>query len=137
MTKSAGNCRFGYNYWRNSWWKTSFFVQRIGDCFWKDRCKNIYQILSSIQWDYELQPLMGVGGNLRNGCFLVLNYNVWTRVCSLGILYLNETFHLWVLSFAPKKSLHLWISMGTQILSETFFKIRFVKRPKTRLGSAF
>ena len=27
LTKSAGNCRFGHIYWRNPWWKTSFFVQ--------------------------------------------------------------------------------------------------------------
>ena len=26
-TKSAGNCGFGHIYWRNCWWKTSFFVQ--------------------------------------------------------------------------------------------------------------
>ena len=27
MTESAENCGFGYNYWRNPSWKTSFFVQ--------------------------------------------------------------------------------------------------------------
>ena len=27
VTKSAGNCVFGHNYWRNPKWKTSFFVQ--------------------------------------------------------------------------------------------------------------
>ena len=27
VTKSAGNCRLGHIYWRNSEWKTSFFVQ--------------------------------------------------------------------------------------------------------------
>ena len=27
MTKSAVSCRFGYTYWRNPLWKTSFFVQ--------------------------------------------------------------------------------------------------------------
>ena len=27
MTKPAGNCEFGYIYWRNPWWKTSFFVK--------------------------------------------------------------------------------------------------------------
>ena len=29
MTKPAGNCGFGHIYWRNSQWKTSFFVQWI------------------------------------------------------------------------------------------------------------
>ena len=28
VTKSAGNCGFGHIYWRNPYWKTSFFVQR-------------------------------------------------------------------------------------------------------------
>ena len=27
VTKSLGNCGFGHIYWRNPWWKTSFFVQ--------------------------------------------------------------------------------------------------------------
>ena len=27
VTKFAGNCSFGQIYWRNPWWKTSFFVQ--------------------------------------------------------------------------------------------------------------
>ena len=27
MAKPAGNCGFGYIYWRNPWWKTSFFVK--------------------------------------------------------------------------------------------------------------
>ena len=27
VTISAGNCRFGYVYWRNPSWKTSYFVQ--------------------------------------------------------------------------------------------------------------
>ena len=27
VTKSAVSCGFGQNYWRNPWWKTSFFVQ--------------------------------------------------------------------------------------------------------------
>ena len=27
VTKSAGNCGFGYIYWRNPKWKASFFVQ--------------------------------------------------------------------------------------------------------------
>ena len=27
VTKSAGNYGFDHIYWRNSWWKTSFFVQ--------------------------------------------------------------------------------------------------------------
>ena len=27
MTTSTGNCIFGYIYWRNPWWKTSYFVQ--------------------------------------------------------------------------------------------------------------
>ena len=29
MTKSTANCGFGHNYWRNSCWKISFFVQGI------------------------------------------------------------------------------------------------------------
>ena len=34
VTKSAGNCAFGHVYWRNPYWKTSFFVQwPLGDCF--------------------------------------------------------------------------------------------------------
>ena len=27
VTKSAGNCGFGYIYWRNPYWKTLIFVQ--------------------------------------------------------------------------------------------------------------
>ena len=27
MAKSTGNCGFGHIYWRNTWWKTSFFLQ--------------------------------------------------------------------------------------------------------------
>ena len=27
MTKCAVSCGFGHIYWRNTWWKTSFFVQ--------------------------------------------------------------------------------------------------------------
>ena len=29
MTKSTVSCGFGHIYWRNSWWKTSFFVQCV------------------------------------------------------------------------------------------------------------
>ena len=29
MNKSEGNCGFGHIYWRNPWWRTSFFVQWI------------------------------------------------------------------------------------------------------------
>ena len=29
MAKSAGNSGFGHIYWRNPYWKTSFFVQCI------------------------------------------------------------------------------------------------------------
>ena len=27
VTRSTGNCEFGHIYWRNPWWKTSFFMQ--------------------------------------------------------------------------------------------------------------
>ena len=33
MTKSPENCRFGHIYWRNPYWKTSYFVRRVNRCF--------------------------------------------------------------------------------------------------------
>ena len=40
VTKSAVSCGFGHIYWRNSSWKTSFFVQcckRLQHWFWNNR----------------------------------------------------------------------------------------------------
>ena len=53
MTKSARNCGFGHIYWRNPWWKTSFFAQ----------CR-VY-LLDTYKSSHQKQPTRSV---LRNSC---------------------------------------------------------------------
>ena len=50
VTKSAGNWGFGHIHWRNSWWKTSFFVQCHLPANFQSSvgCRGIFRILSEI-----------------------------------------------------------------------------------------
>ena len=47
VTKSAGNCGFGQIYWKDPWWKTSFFVKWVllGNLLYNTNCIKLFFLI--------------------------------------------------------------------------------------------
>ena len=76
VTKSAVSCEFGHIYWRNPWWKTSFFVQ------WYQKGMNC----GGTPWNIEISPNFLVSKIFGNAQFslsfgwIVQNLCVSTKI---------------------------------------------------------
>ena len=113
VTKSAGNCGFGYIYWRNPRWKPSFFVQwPAWDCF---LILQIYQVryrssgLSIVNFEHIshlallsliLSRKMPAGNIKWFLCYLILWSTFMNRASAI-------IFRLFYTPFTPELTFHV------------------------------
>ena len=81
MTKSAVNCGFGHVYWRNPWWKTSFFCAMVTENSQIVRHKVMLKVII----DISLQQLWA------SSSWYFLSFNVFYL---LGIFHPNNFEHV-------------------------------------------